>query len=136
MFADFQTAVLGALKGHAGLVAIVGTKIFDDVPHASESAASDYPRVSIGEQSGEEDGAGDVDAAAVQITLHAWSRLPGRNECLRILDCMRDAVHNKSLFVSTGVLVRLDYMGHETLKEADGETYHGIVRFEGLYQYG
>lgn len=135
-FADFQSAVSSALKGWPALSAIVGVRVFDDVPHASESTNTAYPRVTIGEQTGEEAGSDTHDASTMTITIRAWSRAPGRLECLRMLDAIRDAVHNKSLFVAHGVLVMLLYQGHETQKDPDGETYQGIIRFAGLYQYG
>lgn len=135
-FADLQKAVFGRLGGSPALAAIAGARIYDDVPHNKEAAAPAFPHVTIGEQSGQEDGASDIEAASVSITIHAWSRMPGRLQCLEMLDAIRDALHDQPLVVSNGIVVRFDYQEHETVKEADGETYHGLIRFEGLYQYG
>lgn len=135
-FANFQDAVRAALNSEPSLTAIVGTRIFDDVPHAKESISTAYPRVSIGDQNGTESGASDAEAATISIAIHAWSRAPGRLECLRMLDAIRKALHDRQLAVSEGVIVFLNYQSHETSKDPDGETYHGIARFEGFYQYG
>lgn len=136
-FADFQTAVFEALAGNPALTALAGAgKVFDDVPHGKEASAPAYPYVTIGDQSGDEDGASDVDAAEMTIEVHAWSRAPGRLECLRMLDAIRDALHDKSHAVATGVLVHLNYESHETVPEQDRETYHGVIRFKGFYHYG
>jgi hypothetical protein len=136
-FLDFQKAAFAALNGNPALVTVIGSgKVFDDVPVAGESGAPSMPWVVIGEQSGEEDGASDVDAAAMSISVHAWSRGAGRAQCLAMLDAIRDALHNKSLFVTTGVIVFLNYAGHETELQEDRETYHGEIRFSGIYQYG
>lgn len=135
-FAEFQKAVFRRLAGDPAVVALVGTKVYDDVPHQKEGTAPEFPFVTIGDQTGAESGASDLDASAVTIAVHAWSRKPGRLECLQLLDAIRDALHNRDHAVAGGAIVRLDYQGHETLKDQDGETYHGICRFEGLYQYG
>lgn len=133
---DFQGAVSKSLNAWPALTAIVGTRIFDDVPHGSEATSTAFPRVTIGEQIGTEDGSDSHDATTLSITLHAWSRSPGRKQCLDMLSEMIVALHNKSHFVANGVLVFLLYEGHETTKDPDGETYHGIIRFGGLYQFG
>lgn len=140
-FADFQGAIWKALNGDPALQTLLGgaNKVLDDAPHGSESAAPAYPYVTLGEQLGAEDGASDVQMAAMQITLHAWSRGAGRLQSLQIIDAMRDALEareDKTPVVAHGVIVHLLYLGHETIREADGETYHGVLRMQGIYQYG
>ena len=135
-FSEFQSAVYRALMAEPSVAAIVGTRVFDDVPHEKETASTVLPRITIGDQSGDEQGGDSFDAAEMTITLHAWSRSPGRKECLDMISAMIDALHKKDLAVADGVLVYLNYDAHETQKDPDGETYHGIVRFTGLFQFG
>lgn len=140
-FADFQSAVWKALNGDPALQTLLGgtNKVLDDVPHGSEAAAPAYPYVTLGEQVGSEGGASDLQMADMQISLHAWSRKAGRLQSLQIIDAMRDALESredKSPLSAHGVIVHLLYLGHETLREADGETYHGVLRMQGIYQYG
>lgn len=135
-FAEFQKAVYRALRGSADVSALVSDRVYDDVPHGKEGATPAFPFVTIGDQAGTESGASDMVAANVSIALHAWSRKPGRLECLEIVDALHKALHDKTHAVSAGVIVRLDYQGHETLRDPDGETYHGVIRFEGLYEFG
>ena len=134
-FSDFQGAVFRALNAEPLLTAIVGTRIFDDTPHEAETAATTLPRVTLGDQSGSEAGSDSHDASEISITLHAWSRKPGRKECLDILSAIIKALHKKEHAVSEGVLVYLYYENHETQKDPDGETYHGIIRLSGLMQF-
>ena len=133
---DFQSAIWRALQAEPTLTALVSTRIFDDTPHESETTSTVFPRVTIGEQTGREDGSDTHDAIAISITIHAWSRAAGRKECLNILSAINTALHNKSHAVATGLIVFLLYDEHETQREPDGETSHGIIRFSGLLQYG
>lgn len=133
-FATFQAAVYKALMGAQGLRAIVGARIYDDAPHEAEGISTTFPRVSIGEQSAEFNGTSDSDLFDVEITIHAWSRAAGRKECLEIIGQIYAALHRQTLPASAGYIVNMEYAAHDTAKEADGETYHGSVRFTGLLQ--
>lgn len=133
-FAAFQAAVYKALAGAQGLTAIVGARIFDDVPHEAETTSTAFPRVSIGEQSAEFNGTSDSDLFDVEVVIHAWSRAPGRKECLEIVGQIYAALHRQTLPATAGYIVNLEFAGHDTAKEADGETYHASVRFTGLLQ--
>lgn len=133
-FAAFQAAVYKALVGAQGLTAIVGARIFDDVPHEAETTSTAFPRVSIGEQSAEFNGTSDSDLFDVEVVIHVWSRAPGRKECLEIIGQIYAALHRQTLPATAGYIVNLEFAGHDTAKEADGETYHASVRFTGLLQ--
>jgi hypothetical protein len=133
-FSAFQAAVFKALAGEPTLAALVGSRIFDDVPHEAETTSTAFPRVTIGEQSADFAGTCDSDLFEIEITIHAWSRAPGRTECLNVIGAIYRALHRQSLPASAGYIVSLDYAGHDTAKEADGETYHATIRFTGLMQ--
>lgn len=133
-FSALQAAVFKALAGEPTLAALVGARIFDDVPHESEATSTAFPRVTIGEQSSDYAGTSDSDLFEVEIIIHAWSRAPGRTECLNLIGAIFRALHRQSLPATAGYIVGLDYAGHETVKEADGETYHATIRFAGLMQ--
>ena len=133
-FAAFQAAIYKALAGAPGVTAIVGSRIFDDVPHEAETTSTAFPRISIGEQSAEFNGTSDSDIFDVEVVIHAWSRAPGRKECLEMVGQIYAALHRQSLQGAAGYIVNMEFAGHDTAKEADGETYHATVRFAGLLQ--
>ena len=140
-FVEFNKAVFAALNGAPALTAIIGaSKVFDDVPVQGEPTSPTYPYVVIGDQQGTEAGTASTSAADMQITIDAWSRGAGKQQVLQMLDAIRDALdagpENKSFATATGVLVYLNYLSHETVRGADGETYSGVIRFRGYYQYG
>ena len=134
-FSNFQTAIYKALIGEPTVTALVSTRVFDDVPHESDPQSTIFPRITIGDQAGEEAGTDDTDLTRLEVTLHVWSRAPGRKECLDIMSATVTALHKRNHLVSQGVIVSLMYAGHDTAREADGETYHGAIRFNGLLQY-
>ena len=134
-FSDFQTAIYTALIGDPAITALVSSRIFDDVPHESESTSTVFPRITIGDQSADAITTAESDLAEFEVTLHVWSRAAGRKECLNILNAIMTSLHRKEHLVSVGKLVTLNYTAHETGKEVDGETYHGQIRFTGLYQF-
>lgn len=140
-FVDFGKAVFAALNGAPALTAIIGaSKVFDDVPVQGEATSPSFPYVVIGDQQGAEAGTASTSAADMQITIDAWSRGAGKQQVLQMLDAIRDALdagpENKSLAVSVGVIVYLNYLSHETQPGSDRETWHGLIRFRGYYQYG
>lgn len=136
-FADLHTAVFGSLKGHALLTALVGERIFDDVPHGSEAASPAFPFVTIGDQQGTDEGASDTDITRITLTLNVWSRGAGRLQCLQVLDAVRDALHwDRGHATGSGRVLDMAYLAHETNREADGETYHAFLRIAVLYQFG
>ena len=133
-FADFQSAVFKTLRGSPVVSAFVASRIYDDVPHSGEAAAPSFPFITIGDQSGSENGADTMLAAEMEITLHVWSRAAGRKECLDILSATVEALHDVPMLVSEGVVVYLNYESHSTSRDGDGETYHGQIVFSGMYQ--
>ncbi len=140
-FADFQKAVFAALNGDPALTALIGAdKVFDDVPVQGETTSPALPYVVIADQTGEDNGASATNAANMTIDVHAWSRKPGRLQCLEMLDAIRHAIEgtgeHKTHAVANGVLVELHYESHQTAIEDDRETYRGTIRFAGFYHYG
>lgn len=133
-FSALQAAVYKALRVNPTLAALVVARVFDDVPHEAESTSTVFPRVTIGEQSSEFAGTDDSDLFEIELTIHAWSRLPGRSECLNLVGAIYEALHRQTLPTTAGYIVDMLYAGHDTAKEADGETYHATVRFTGLLQ--
>lgn len=140
-FVDFNKAAFAALNGSPDLTTIIGSgKVFDDVPVMGEATSPAFPYVVIGEQQGTEAGTSSTSAADMTITIDAWSRGAGKQQLLSMLDVIRDALdagpENKSHVVANGIIVYLNYLAHETMSGVDRETWHGIIRFRGLYQYG
>lgn len=126
-----QAAIIAALKNASAITAIVGARVYDNVP-----IGASFPYVTYGEDQVIED---DADAGECQIegmevftSVHAWSRALGRVEVKRLGGAIREAIHNTALSV-TGFRVHL--IEHEStryLRDPDGITSHGVVLFRAL----
>lgn len=134
-FSELQAAIWRALAGDPAVSAIVGARVFDDVPHEAENISTAFPRVTIGDQSALFQGTDDRDMVEVEFTVHAWSRAPGRRECLDLVSAIVQALHRRSHPTTLGTSCFMNYAAHEVTKETDGETYHGQVRFAGMFYF-
>lgn len=138
---DIQSAVVAALRGNVALGSVIGIKIFDDVPHGQEDIDTNFPRVSIGTVTEKEYGAQGVDMSQFTIEVNCYSRGLGKKGCQEIMQLVRHAVigqyAQKPHLAATGTIVSMmfDYYDGPRLGN-DGKTYHGMVRFRGLIQYG
>jgi len=134
-FAALQAAIYKALMGAPGLTAIVGTRIFDDVRRTKPRRRRRRSRGSRSANSRPSSTApATSDLFDLEVIIHAWSRAPGRKECLEIVGQIYAALHRQTLPATSGYIVNMEFAGHDTAKEADGETYHATVRFTGLLQ--
>jgi len=66
------------------------------------------------------------------VTLHVWSRADGRHQTHEIMHALRQALHEQMLTLDGHRLVNLRHELSEARREADGETYRGIVRFRAV----
>ena len=125
---ELQRAVFDAVATDVGVIALLGgAKVFDDVPRAS-----DFPYVTFGQSIERDWSTGGDDGGEHLITLHVWSRENGRREVHEIVGAVREALHLQDLNVSGHRLVNLRHEFSDTRREADGETYHGVVRFRAV----
>lgn len=123
-----QRAIYAALSADAALTALLGPgRVFDDVPQATG-----YPYVSFGLTSERDWSTGTEDGAEHVITLNVWSKAAGRKQARGIAEAMRTALHDRALAVAGQRLVNLRHEFSEIRRDADGETYRGIVRYRAV----
>jgi len=123
-----QQAIFDTLTGDARLVALLGApRIYDDVPQRTP-----HPYVTIGQSTIRDWSTGTDSGEEHLLTLHVWSRAGGRREAHEIMGALRDAVHDRALPLAGHRLVNLRHELSEAQREADGDTYHGIVRFRAV----
>jgi hypothetical protein len=84
-----------------------------------ETRIADY---STGTETGEEH----------QLTLHAWSRQGGHKEAHLIAGALLSALDEAPLSLADNHLVNFRFAVADVRREADGRTYHALVRFRAV----
>lgn len=123
-----QQGLYQAILGDAGLNALLGIpRIYDQVPQKPE-----FPYLTIGQSIVRDWSTGSDAGEEHQLTLNVWSRAGGRKETHEIMGGLRAALHGRDLVLAGHRLINLLHEFSETRRDADGETYHGIVRLRAV----
>jgi hypothetical protein len=123
-----QQAIYASLTSDSGLVALLGGgRVYDDVPDRKA-----FPYVTFAPAL-ERDWSTDSESGSEHsVVLHVWSRGAGRKEALAIVDALHARLHDAALTLSGHRLVNLRHESSEVRRDADGETFQGIVRFRAV----
>ena len=126
--AALRAAVHDALTANAALTALLGgPKIYDEPPR---SAA--FPYVTLGEARIADYSTGSEPGEEHQLTLHAWSRQGGQREAHLIAGALLQALDDAPLALADNHLVNFRFAVADVRREADGRTYHALVRFRAV----
>jgi hypothetical protein len=123
-----RVAVHDALTNHAPLVSLLGgPKIYDEPPRGAV-----FPYVTLGEARLSDFSAGSDPGEEHQLTLHAWSRQGGHREAHMIAGALLQALDDAPLTLTDHALVNFRFSVADVRREADGRTYHALVRFRAV----
>ncbi|MBI4367344.1 MAG: DUF3168 domain-containing protein [Deltaproteobacteria bacterium] len=126
--AALRAAVHDALNADAALVNILGgPKVYDEPPRAAA-----FPYVTLGEARIADFSAGGEPSEEHQLTLHAWSRQGGHRESHLIAGALLQALDDAPLALADHTLVNFRFSVADIRREADGRTYHALVRFRAV----
>ena len=126
--AALRAAVHDALKNNAALNALLGgSRVYDEPPRGAA-----FPYVTLGEARISNFSSGDVSAEEHQLTLHAWSRRGGHNEAHLITGTLLQVLDDAPLTLPGHHLVNFRFAAADVRREADGRTYHALVRFRAF----
>lgn len=124
--AALRAAIHNALVADGALVALLGgAKVYDEPPRAAV-----FPYVTLGE--GRVVATSAEGDAEHQLTLHAYSRQGGHREAHLIAGALLAALDDAPLALAGHALVNLRFALADIRREADGRTYHALVRFRAL----
>ena len=128
--AALRAAVHDALVADAALGALLGgPKIFDEPPRTTS-----FPYVTLGETRIADYSAAGAAGEEHQLTLHAWSRQGGHKEAHVIAGALLQALDDAPLTLTDNHLVNFRFAVADVRREADGRTYHALVRFRAVTQ--
>jgi hypothetical protein len=126
--AALRAAVHAALAADTALVALLGgPKIYDETPRGVA-----FPYVTLGEARVSDFSTGSEVGAEHQLTLHAWSREGGHRQAHLIAGALLQALDEAPLALADHHLVNLRFTVADVRREADGRTYHALVRFRAV----
>ena len=126
--AALRAAVHDALAADAALTALLGgAKIYDEPPRAAA-----FPYVTLGETRIADYSTGSETGEEHQLTLHAWSRQGGHREAHLIAGALLAALDEAPLPLADNHLVNFRFSVADVRREADGRTYHALVRFRAV----
>jgi hypothetical protein len=123
-----QRSIYEVLSADAAMTNLLGAdRIFDGAPQRTA-----MPYVTYGQSVMRDWSTGSEAGEEHLLTLHVWSRADGRNEAHEIMQALRGALHERPLTLDGHRLINLRHEVSEARREADGETYHGIVRLRAV----
>jgi hypothetical protein len=123
-----RAAIHDALAADSALVAVLGgPKIYDEPPRAAV-----FPYVTLGEARIADFSTGSDTGEEHQLTLHAWSRQGGHKEAHAIAGALLQALDDAPLTLADHQLVNFRFAVADVWREADGRTYHALVRFRAV----
>lgn len=126
--ASLRAAVHDALAANAALNALLGgPKVYDEPPRAAV-----FPYVTLGETRVTDFSTGTEAGEEHQLTLHAWSRQGGHREAHLITGALLQALDDADLALAGHTLVNFRFAVADVRREADGRTYHALVRFRAV----
>jgi hypothetical protein len=126
--AALRAAVHDALISNAGLTSLLGgPKIYDEPPRAVA-----FPYVTLGEARIADSSTGSEAGEEHHLTLHAWSRQGGHREAHVITGALMQALDDAPLMLAGHHLVNFRFAVADVRREADGRTYHALVRFRAV----
>ena len=126
--AALRAAVHDALAADAAFVSVLGgPKIYDEPPRAAA-----FPYVTMGEARIADFSTGSEPGEEHQLTLHAWSRQGGHREAHLIAGALLQALDDAPLALAGHHLVNFRFSAADVRREADGRTYHALVRFRAV----
>ncbi len=123
---EIQGAIYQRLIDYTPLASRV-TAVYDDVPEDKE-----FPYIVIGDDTAVPFDTDTSLGTEATITIHTWSRYPGKREVKEIQGALYDALVRYPLEVADAVTLDLMPDYEESSLDPDMETRHGISRFRLL----
>lgn len=128
---ELQTAIYGALIADTAVAALVGAKIYDRVPMASDVA----PYVTFGPSDEVEEDSDCITAGDHSLQIDVWSEKQGGfKECKEITYAIKVALHQVSFDLPTHALVETRVTQRRHFRDPDGITSHGVVTVEAIIE--
>tara|TARA_Y100000114_G_scaffold156999_1_gene186499 strand:- start:4719 stop:5120 length:402 start_codon:yes stop_codon:yes gene_type:complete len=121
-----QQAIFSALNVSA-VTSDLSCGVFDDVPQSAS-----YPYIVLGEETAVDFSVKDIQGGDFTVNIHVWSQYKGSKETKQIMDKIHDLLHNINLTVTGFNLINLRFEFSDIMRDPDGITRHGVMRFRAI----
>jgi hypothetical protein len=127
---ELQGGITVRLKSSSAVIALVGERIYDNVPRSPQGAVNaQMPFVAHSNAQEIENDADCIEAVDITYEMEVWSDKPGRVEALRVANAVKRALHRYEMTLSTNALLELVFVQMREFRDADGVTSHVILEF-------
>lgn len=124
---ELQRATIAELKADAAVAALVGDRIYDELPPNPV-----FPYISIGPDQTLPQRFDCLDGSEITLQFDGWSRQPGYIEAKRISEAVRRCLDGAPLELIGYRLIDLYLASSQTLRDPDGLTSHAVITFRAL----
>ncbi|HEY4309485.1 MAG TPA: DUF3168 domain-containing protein [Pirellulales bacterium] len=127
---ELQVAAVTALLADAALTALIGTRLYQNVP-----ANPAFPYVTIGESQNVPDDAECIDGSEIFLTLHVWTRQNGIDfgPNKKIVAALDAVLNNAVLTLAGGYrCVEIKRDGARFFVDPDNVTVHGVASYRAM----
>ena len=121
-----QSSIYTALNVSA-ITTTLACGVYDEVVEGNT-----YPFITLGEETAIDYSTNNLVGAETTINIHIWSRYKGSKQTKQILDKIHDLLHDVSLTVSGVNLINLRFEYSDIMRDPDGITRHGVMRFRAI----
>jgi hypothetical protein len=121
-----QSSIYTALNVSA-ITSTLACGVYDEVVEGNS-----YPFITLGEETAIDYSTNNLVGAETTINIHIWSRYKGSKQTKEIMDKVHDLLHDVSLTVSGVNLINLRFEYSDIMRDPDGITRHGVMRFRAI----
>lgn len=126
---ELQAAIVGILKSNSGVQAVVGQRVYDEVPNNPT-----FPYISLGDNQVLPDKADCIDGTEIFWQIDGWARDPTFPVTKRISKAVVAALDDQAVTVDGYSVVVCELNTTNYLRDPDGITRHVAISFRFLIQ--
>lgn len=128
---ELQAAIVSKLKSDPGVQAVVGQRVYDEIPPPSELV---FPYIQIGDNQVLPDKADCIDGTEIFWQLDGWARDPTFPMTKQISKAVVAALDDKEIILTGYAAIVCELNTINYLHDPDGITRHVAISFRFLIQ--
>jgi hypothetical protein len=121
-----QTTIYNALNVSA-ITTTLSCGVYDEVIEGNT-----YPFITLGEETTIDYSTKTATGSETTINIHIWSQYKGSKQTKEIMDKIHDLLHDSNLSVTGFNLINLRFEYSDIMRDPDGITRHGVMRFRAI----